>query len=525
MTMESKSPQPSPVLTASAPPLNFVNDAGAGMKLTAHALEMLGAELPPQQLGLMRTPSTSEAGDFYMGNDVDFQVGEPPSRSTTGGMQKEDLTPHSQSQHQYQMMFYNQQGQEDVYYHQFSSTHNSPSHYQQQCPATQSPTNYQQSYQQQAPPVAEADSSVVCSSQQQQQQQHVTFVPVFYPCMIQAPSEQHSSQPAMPPGVWSSSNGQRNEWTNPDPFGHGVQNGKQGQSRTRRGRTGHGQRETAVPEAGRVRLLMKEANNRGPVRDMPNGHGEEFEAMMMDLENSENEARREVVLERIAAVFWPLALHKKGCRVLQKAIELGSPEYQQRVIENIRGQLHQGIQSPHANWVLQQIIQLVPPENYLFMLDEMEDQVIYVVRHCFGCRILQRLMEHCTSEQIEPLINKVLQDTTSLIRHQYGNFVLQHVLQYGTAAHRHHIADVVHSDMIRLAKHRLASHVVSCALVYCSKEDVERLTHVVLDDPKQLAELSHSEFGSFVVREVKRTARMLKAEQEQSQQEEAEQTV
>lgn len=373
-------------------------------------------------------------------------------------------------------------------------------------------------------------------AQQQQQQQYwlqnpynqqpiqPVMVPVFYPA--------HMGMDGMQ-GVQNGFNGYGydNGYAMNNSYNNGYQNQmgtpQMGSQQLRGGRWGrpnvHGNHQRAAASSQEVEQLKQavQRKSRDTVQhqqmgtDRSNQGEDAVDPMMLELENDNVDTRRrEVVLERIAESFWPLALNKRGCRILQKAIEVGSPEYQQKLAEQLRGQVHQGIQSPHANYVLQKVIQVLPPKDYLFMLDEIQKHVLYVVRHRFGCRILQRLLEHCTAEQLEPMMNKVVQDTTSLIRHQYGNFVLQHILQYGTPAQRHVIAEVVYSDMIRLAKHRLGSHVVSCALNYCSSEDVGRLTGLVLSDPKQLAELSHREYGSFVVREVNRAARLLKQDRE-----------
>lgn len=236
---------------------------------------------------------------------------------------------------------------------------------------------------------------------------------------------------------------------------------------------------------------------------------ESVDPLLLDLE-AVGETRREEALAWVGKSFWPLALTKRGCRIVQKAIDVGTSDYQQELIENLQGRVHEAVKSPHANYVLQKFIESMPPEKIQFVLTEIEGHGLNLARHRFGCRILQRLIEHSHPWQTEHVINEVLVDTAALCRHQYGNFVIQHILQHGSPAQRSVIADTVCADIIRLAKHRIASHVVSCAMVYCPPEDVKRLTHAVLHDAGQLADLSRREYGSFVVREVNRAARMLR---------------
>lgn len=197
---------------------------------------------------------------------------------------------------------------------------------------------------------------------------------------------------------------------------------------------------------------------------------------------------------------------------MQHAVDVGSPAYQHELLEQLRGRVIDALRCPHGNYVLQKFIQTCPSEHMQFVLDELHDQGFPIIaRHRFGCRILLRLIEHCSASQTEPMIEEILSDTSLLCRHQYGNFVIQHILQHSSTAHRSAIADVVCNQIIRFAKHRLASHVVSCALAHCPTEDVRRMTHAVLHDAGQLADVSRREYGSFVVREVKRAAKMLQS--------------
>lgn len=259
-------------------------------------------------------------------------------------------------------------------------------------------------------------------------------------------------------------------------------------------------------------ILEEPAREAASAEDAPVDASERIDPMLGELESPDAETRQ-FALDWVSKSFWPLALTKRGCRILQKALDVGTPVYQQQLLEHMHGQVREAMQSPHANHVLQKFVEIMPPERIQFVLAELQDQVLQVARHRFGCRILQRLIEHCAPEQTEQVIDKVLTDAASLSRHQYGNYVLQHILQHGSSTQRSTIAQVVEQDIIRLSKHRVASHVVSSAMVHCPVEDVQRLTQAVLHDSGQLAELSRREYGSFVVREVNRAARLLRDEQ------------
>jgi len=262
---------------------------------------------------------------------------------------------------------------------------------------------------------------------------------------------------------------------------------------------------------GSCRIPSGVADLDNQTHSCPHGcFAEKLHTALVDLD-SIYDWERQGTLQWVSKSFWLLAFDKQGCRVVQKALDVSTPAYQLQLLENLQGYVNSAVESPHANYVLQKFIQIAPPENIQFIVTEVQDNVLHIARHRFGCRILQRLLENCRPSQTDCLINNALADAASLSRHQFGNFILQHILQYGSQSQRSAVADVVLADIIRLSKHRLASHIVSCALVHCSREDVQRLTHAVLCDEAQLYNLSRREYGSFVVREVHRAARLLES--------------
>jgi len=235
---------------------------------------------------------------------------------------------------------------------------------------------------------------------------------------------------------------------------------------------------------------------------------EQIKTALMDL-NGPDDCQHEWALQWVSESFWPLAGETEGCRLVQKAMEVGTPVYLLQLLGNFRGRVKEALQSPHGNGILQTFIEMVPSEQIQFIIAEMQGSILYVARHCFGWRTLVCLVKHCKPWQTEHMIKKVVADTASLCRHQFGNFILQHILQYGSATQRSAIADVVVADIISLSKHRLASQIVSFALAHCSPEDVERITQAVLHQECQVYNISRTEYGSFVVQEVKRVACLL----------------
>jgi len=230
---------------------------------------------------------------------------------------------------------------------------------------------------------------------------------------------------------------------------------------------------------------------------------EDVDTMSSELESKSSE-RRKMAIQWVVRSTRPLALTRRGCRIVQRALDLATMADQEQIVANMEGFVLEALQSPHANYVLQKCIEVVPPQKLEFVLKELKGQGVFVARHRFGCRIIQRAIERCTAEQTEELIGELLLDAAQLVRHTYGNFVMQHVLQYGTSDQNHQIAEVLLTDAIRFAKHRIASHVVSCAVSCCSPDDIQSLTEVLLGEQGQVADLMNRQYGSYVLREVNR---------------------
>jgi len=222
--------------------------------------------------------------------------------------------------------------------------------------------------------------------------------------------------------------------------------------------------------------------------------------MLAELECS-NLDRRQTAVEWVISSIQVLAFTRRGCRIVQRAMELAVWEDQERLVQNLQGLVLEAMESPHANYVVQKCFEIMPPNKLQFVLSELKGQGMAVARHRFGCRVLQRVLEHCPSDQSKELIAEVLENVPQLARHTYGNFVIQHILQHGTSYQVHQIADVLLDDAIRFASHRIASHVMSCALSCCSLDDVQSLTQVLLNEKDHLTD---RHYGSFVIREANR---------------------
>jgi len=236
--------------------------------------------------------------------------------------------------------------------------------------------------------------------------------------------------------------------------------------------------------------------------DLSSLTSEQADDMIVWLTDGDHEERK-FATEQITELLWPLACTPCGSRVVQRALELVEPEEKLLLAAQLRCHVREAAKSPHANYVLQKCVELLPNAQVQFILDELEGRAVVTSRHRFGCRILQRLIEHCPSQQTSQVVEEVMSDAPRLCRHPFGNFVLQHILEHGTVSQQQRVVDVLVSDAPGLARHRIASHVLQRALVHCSAQDRNRLVDALTDgSPEELKSLAHSQYGSFVVREI-----------------------
>mmetsp|Transcript_6655 Transcript_6655/g.15802 ORF Transcript_6655/g.15802 Transcript_6655/m.15802 type:complete len:548 (+) Transcript_6655:32-1675(+) len=228
----------------------------------------------------------------------------------------------------------------------------------------------------------------------------------------------------------------------------------------------------------------------------------EADESVAQLRGSDAAAKREL-MERVVRSAWPTALSKHGCRVLQAALEAADTADRVVLADSFRGHVWEALRSPHANHVLQRCIELLPPNRIQFVLGELEGRAWEAARHRFGCRVLERLLEH-DCWRASGLVTEVLHHVLDLAMHPYGNFVVQHILEHGTDEQRCLVVDALRPEVRRLARHKNASHVVERALQFCKQDEKQALKQAISGDAEELIRLSHSNYGSFVAKAMRK---------------------
>lgn len=82
--------------------------------------------------------------------------------------------------------------------------------------------------------------------------------------------------------------------------------------------------------------------------------------------------------------------------------------------------------------------------------------------------------------------------------------MVQHLLEHGDGLQRRQLLAELIGSARRLARHKVASHVVESALVHAAPLDRQSLKAALAENLEALQSLSQSNYGSFVVKEMKK---------------------
>jgi hypothetical protein len=218
--------------------------------------------------------------------------------------------------------------------------------------------------------------------------------------------------------------------------------------------------------------------------------------------NQQSETR--LLFASILAVAKALATSKHGCRVVQKAIDVGSGNDHASLVNKLKGSILALYQSPHGNHVVTKMIEVLPAASLQFIVEELCGSVVSVARHQYGCRLLERLLEHCDAEQVTDLVKELLVEAEPLCRHPYGNFVMQHIFEHGSAAWKEIIVEQMVPVLPHLCKHRTSSHVVQRALEFGGEKIQQTIVSTLVNggDDASLVEIGCTRYGAFVVEQL-----------------------
>lgn len=163
-----------------------------------------------------------------------------------------------------------------------------------------------------------------------------------------------------------------------------------------------------------------------------------------------------------------LSLNPLGCRVVQRFIEVCSPEEILALVHpELSGRIVDCALDVNGNHVIQKLIDKLPSRDCRFIVESMIGPDMAVRRmapHCYGCRVIQRLISRCEGSVVEPLLETLCEDpflVACLSEDVFGNYVIQHAIEFGRDIDRERICLCLASlNVVELGCSKFASNVV-----------------------------------------------------------------
>ncbi|CAE7302602.1 pum [Symbiodinium sp. CCMP2456] len=212
------------------------------------------------------------------------------------------------------------------------------------------------------------------------------------------------------------------------------------------------------------------------------------------------ELERGEELAQLQGHVWALSQDKKGCRLVQKALEVAGRETA-AIAAELSGHILEAIKHPEANYVVQKAITQLSVGGSGFIVEEIMGSAVAVAKNRMGCRIFCRLLEFCsTNPKVGHLVDELLADVSDLCCHSFAHHVIQSILEHGEERHKHVIAQTLVADVVRFAQHKNTSYLIEKVMTLCTCSEQDQAAMVCALDFKRLLFLAKTQYGRHVAK-------------------------
>jgi hypothetical protein len=203
-----------------------------------------------------------------------------------------------------------------------------------------------------------------------------------------------------------------------------------------------------------------------------------------------------------------LAQHSTGCRVIQKALDIGTLQERLILASAIpAGKIIELCIDVNANHVMQKLIEVLPTECVEFLVEQIAapytNTVARLSVHCYGCRVIQRVLSRCDLAQKGRVLDAICGAVGELVFDQFGNYVIQHALDFGREADRERIIEALAArDLQLLSCNKFASNVLEKAarLSQTNKAADKLVASLGRLWDQQLLDIMTDRYGNYVAR-------------------------
>ena len=217
-----------------------------------------------------------------------------------------------------------------------------------------------------------------------------------------------------------------------------------------------------------------------------------------------------MIFDQLVSSSVVVSTNTHGCRVVQRLLELGTPEQNYGLFRSIpRYKIVDLSMDVNGNHVMQKFVDCLPQFALHEIVGAIMDGGSAIARlslHSYGCRVIQRLLVKCSEEDRSTILSFVISCYADLVCDQFGNYVAQHSLEYSNEAEKRSIISVLTvMDVSGLCCNKFASNVIEKAVrvKFTDKTTVlHRLIATIIQDEETLLSLMKDKYGNYVVKAI-----------------------
>ena len=222
-----------------------------------------------------------------------------------------------------------------------------------------------------------------------------------------------------------------------------------------------------------------------------------------------SEFEKDIIFSQLASAMVLISINTHGCRVVQRALEYGNHEQNERLFLAIPVfKIVDLCIDVNGNHVMQKFVDSLPQSALHEIVMSITEDPATVARlslHSYGCRVVQRLLVRCTAEDRSSILNFVITTFPDLVCDQFGNYVAQHSLEYSSEEEKKAIlATLTLMDAAALCCNKFASNVIEKAIRVrlIEKTVLHRLIDTIVQTEEALLSLMKDKYGNYVVKAI-----------------------
>ncbi|XP_071133443.1 putative leucine-rich repeat-containing protein DDB_G0290503 [Mytilus edulis] len=165
-----------------------------------------------------------------------------------------------------------------------------------------------------------------------------------------------------------------------------------------------------------------------------------------------------------------LTLHPYGSKVILQALSTSTVQIQKGILKELERSVLCCMTDSIGNHVIQKCIEIFSPQCLRTVIETCKDQLTTLCTDIHGCKVLQKLITHCVLWRTKPIRESILDQSDELVQDPNGVEVIMCVLQKGTPEDKNRILNWLKGDLLSHCVQRFNSYLVETCLT-CLQPD------------------------------------------------------